>query len=872
MAKRRSKHAKSKTQTVERTKKSSRNTKSIWGYGALPSLCMLVFPAGAMLLTYILIVTPLETFNTTQKKAFQLESVAGQVKQSINKLKTRADELAKSDSIIEALKTGKGAREIESSVADFDYRIAAARLVKRGELRFDEEAVPPVTFQSIDLVRRALLGEKIEPELEGKYIRYAVAVREGEGDVAIGAVMIEYHKSAMAIDLGHSFTDGVFFDLHQSFGDGNKVPVWSYGDGTVALDASSVRSETAINKIWTLAFFKQAVSTQSDYILKLGVIGLAISLSCILFMIISVVLLQRTLKDDLTSLNNAAQALMRNRKPSDEKFKSTLVQQAYEVLYDILNTSTGVAKRNSSLGGASPDGLGADQSGQSMSAFANPLFESNSMVDSDEEEESLLEVEETEKAVKPVEKKKDKTVTEKPKIRVPKEIFRAYDIRGVVGKSLSVEVVVALGKAIGSQALQEKQSTVVVARDGRLSGPSLVGALKEGLLSTGINVIDVGMVPTPVLYFAAQHFKANSGVMLTGSHNPPSYNGLKIVINGTTLSGEQIQGLRQRVESADFKSGRGKEKSENGLDPYMDHILSDIVLARSLKLVIDCGNGVTGRLVPSFFEQLGCEVEALYADIDGQFPNHHPDPSNPENLKALINQVKASGADLGVAFDGDGDRIGLVTNKGKIIYPDRLMMLFSKDLLGRNPGADIIYDVKCTSELTQLISSLGGRPIMCKTGHSLIKAKLKETQAVIAGEMSGHIFFNDRWFGFDDAVYTAARLLEILSMEATTLDETFAEFPEKLSTPEINIQVDDESKFKIMDVLVESGDFGSGRKTLIDGVRVDYDNGWGLIRASNTTPVLVARFEADTDEAMNIIKTIFRDNLLKVKSDLDLPF
>ncbi|MBH2031619.1 MAG: phosphomannomutase/phosphoglucomutase [Pseudomonadales bacterium] len=455
---------------------------------------------------------------------------------------------------------------------------------------------------------------------------------------------------------------------------------------------------------------------------------------------------------------------------------------------------------------------------------------------------------------------------------LPASIFRAYDIRGVVGDSLTPTAAYWIGRAIGSQSLAQGEANVAVARDGRLSGPQLAEQLIQGLLDCGCQVTDVGMVPTPVLYFAANVLAGKSGVMLTGSHNPPNYNGFKIVIAGDTLANEQIQALRQRIETNDLASGVGSVEQIDILDRYFNQIRDDIALAKPMRVVVDCGNGVAGVIAPRLIEALGCSVIPLFCDVDGNFPNHHPDPGKPENLVDLIAKVKAENADLGLAFDGDGDRVGVVTNTGTIVYPDRLLMLFAKDVVSRNPGADIIFDVKCTRRLTPLISGYGGRPVMWKTGHSLIKKKMKETGALLAGEMSGHIFFKERWFGFDDGIYAAARLLEILSQDKRDAEHVFSAFPNDICTPEINIEVTDESKFSIINALQRDGHWGDANLTTLDGVRVDYPKGWGLVRASNTTPVLVLRFEAETTEELKRIQEVFRAQLYTVAPDLNLPF
>lgn len=457
---------------------------------------------------------------------------------------------------------------------------------------------------------------------------------------------------------------------------------------------------------------------------------------------------------------------------------------------------------------------------------------------------------------------------------VPASIFRAYDIRGIVDDTLTEEGVELIGRAIGSEAAARGESTVIVARDGRLSGPRLEEAMVRGLTASGRDVIDIGMVPTPVLYYATHIIEGcASGVVITGSHNPPDYNGFKIVLGGETLSGQAITALYERIQAGDFTAGEGQVRQEDVRESYLERILGDVKLDRPIKAVVDCGNGVAGELGPKLVERLGAETIPLFAEIDGTFPNHHPDPGKPENLKDLIRTVKETGADVGLAFDGDGDRLGVITPKGELIYPDRLMMAFAEDMLQRNPGAKVIFDVKCTGNLAQVIENAGGTPEMWRTGHSLIKARMKETGALLAGEMSGHIFFKERWYGFDDGIYGAARLLEILSGQDLDADTFFDRFPQDIGTPELNIQVTDENKFDLVERLAREGDFGSdGVKTTLDGIRVDYPDGWGLCRASNTTPVLVLRFEGKNDAALKRIQDSFGTALKQVEPSIELPF
>lgn len=458
-------------------------------------------------------------------------------------------------------------------------------------------------------------------------------------------------------------------------------------------------------------------------------------------------------------------------------------------------------------------------------------------------------------------------------IDVPQSIFRAYDIRGVVDETLNDSLVELIGKSVASEAILQGQKAICVGYDARHSSAPYSEALLRGILSTGLDVINVGQVPTPILYFSTHHYKTGSGIMITGSHNPANYNGFKIVLDGKTLYGDDIQKIYNRILLRDFETGQGSCTESDVSQAYMDTILNDIAVAAPLKVVLDAGNGVAGNIGPQLIEELGCEVIPLHCEIDGNFPNHHPDPSKPENLTDLIAAVQAHDADIGLAFDGDADRLGVVTNTGKIIWSDRLLMLFAKDVVSRNPGADILFDVKCSRRLNGLISSYGGRPVMWKSGHSLIKAKMKETGALLAGEMSGHIFFKERWFGFDDGLYCAARLLEVLGIEDRSSDEVFADFPEDVSTPEINIDVSDDAKFTIVESLCALKDqFVGGNASTIDGLRVEYPNGWGLCRASNTTPSIMLRFEADDDAALEEIKSVFRSQLQIVDPSIVCDF
>ncbi len=484
----------------------------------------------------------------------------------------------------------------------------------------------------------------------------------------------------------------------------------------------------------------------------------------------------------------------------------------------------------------------------------------------------LAAIKASETAMPPPQPDRPVATRERPKVDVSRTIFRAYDIRGVIGSTLNEGVAELLGRALGSEVIERGMTEMAVARDGRLSGPSLSNALIQGLRASGCNVIDLGAVPTPVLYFATYQLKTGCGVMVTGSHNPPDYNGFKMMIGGETLAEQSIQNLYMRISASRFSEGAGTLQSMDVIEDYVDRISGDIQLENPLRVVIDAGNGIAGMIAPKLLQSIGCEVEAMYCEVDGNFPNHHPDPSDPNNLKDLKVAVKQMNADIGVAFDGDGDRLGLVTRSGKIIYPDRLLILFARDVLSRVPGATIIYDVKCTGALAPAIRSAGGVPVMYKTGHSLIKGKMKELDAALAGEMSGHFFFKERWLGFDDGMYAACRFLEILAASGMDADDLFDDVPDAVSTPELKIEMEEGAHYRFMERFVKSAKFEQARITSIDGIRADFDDGWGLVRCSNTTPCLVLRFEGNDETALARVQALFRTQILMLDKSIKLPF
>ncbi len=496
--------------------------------------------------------------------------------------------------------------------------------------------------------------------------------------------------------------------------------------------------------------------------------------------------------------------------------------------------------------------------------LTNPMFQSTRILDEDEGEGLDLDLAAT--------GSKQRAPEVADGDGFPHHIFRAYDIRGKAGSELSDELVAKIGKAIGSIAGEMDEQTLIVGCDGRKSSPRIKSGLIKALLESGRDVIDIGQVPTPLVYFATRHLNCRSGVMVTGSHNPGDDNGMKIVLNQKTIAAGGIQQIHDRVLEERFTTGTGRMIRENVVPDYTEEVLSDIAIAVPLKIVIDASNGVTGSIAPQLFEELGCEVVPLYCEVDGDFPNHAPDTSDETNLTDLVAAVQREQADFGVAFDGDGDRLAVVTSSGKIVRSDVLLMIYAEDVVSRNPGADVVFDVKCSRNLTQLITRHGGRPVLWKTGHAFMKEKMAETGALLGGEFSGHIFFGERWYGFDDGMYAAARLAEILSTHGDSLDTTIEQFPATVNTPEILIPVPEGSKFQLMEKIVSHADFSTGKINTMDGIRVDFTEGWGLVRASNTSPALTARFEADSAEALESIMAEFRSQISLVAPDLELNF
>ncbi len=827
------------------------------GPGLLPGLLGLALAAG-------LLWTSQQTNQQRQAEALadawgqsQASAVAG----ALRLLRSDTQAIAGDPLVLDALRSDDPEQRRAAERA-LRYRdgVVDAHINPSGGAQPAPDRPGPLTFAALDLLQRAENGAAPPAEafkVGSRWLLYsAVAIRPGPQQPVEGTLLVVSRLDRLLTTLPALPAEAGQLRLVQQFSNAPQRVLAQRGAPAADGEALALPSP---NPNWTLSFVPSRAAEPAHSPLLLLAAALVALCGLLLGLQLTLNAQQRRLREDVVQLSRLMQELC-----SGKTIKTpTLSLPALDALARSLARLP--LRAATAPPATAPVATPPPARQASTHEYVDPLFQDSDILDIDildEDQDWLgLDTQERETAM---------TAAKAPQL--PASIFRAYDIRGVVGDTLTNETAYWIGRAVGSESLAQGEPNVSVGRDGRLSGPQLVEQLIQGLVDSGCSVSDVGMVPTPVLYYAANVLAGKSGVMLTGSHNPPDYNGFKIVIAGDTLANEQIQALRQRIETNDLAEGVGQAEQVDILPSYFKRIREDIALAKPMKVVVDCGNGVAGVIAPQLIEALGCKVIPLFCDVDGNFPNHHPDPGKLENLEDLIAKVKSENADLGLAFDGDGDRVGVVTNAGTVVYPDRLLMLFAKDVVARNPGADIIFDVKCTRRLTPLISGYGGRPVMWKTGHSLIKKKMKETGALLAGEMSGHIFFKERWYGFDDGIYSAVRLLEILSQDKRSVEQVFSAFPNDISTPEINIQVTEESKFTIIEALHRDAQWGEANLTTLDGVRVDYPKGWGLVRASNTTPVLVLRFEAESEQELKRIQEVFRAQLYTVAPDLTLPF
>ena len=743
---------------------------------------------------------------------------------------------------------------VEKTIMDYFPGVSSLRLITIGSLGtagLDGSNLGLRNHIEIDLLRRTSEGTETSPEsyqFEGVWLTsLAELVRHPRDDSKRAVILATFDNQVVVDSLAALGTDMGRSSLQQIYRKGNfnrADEIAFAGNGAAKQYQSSVEFNDGR---WALVFTPSALLvsklqiSSSPVVIVLAVLLLVVmaALSALLF------LYERSLAATVERISAAA-----DRKTPLVLNIPQLVPLAALLRRAVLRNSARPKRATAQKKSSEAGGKAAD-----------PVAQAEDSLDQDDENE-----------VETEESPSEKSAAAALGADFPAHIFRAYDIRGIVPDELNDSLVTRIGGAIGTLAGKTGQQALIVGSDGRNSSPSVKSLLVKGLLDSGRDVIDIGTVPTPLVYFATHTLDSKSSVMVTGSHNPAEYNGFKITINGSPLAGEDLVQLRDQVAKRKFSTGSGRLLKQDIAEDYIEAIVGDIAVASPLKIVVDAGNGVAGAIAPQLLAELGCEVVPMYCEVDGNFPNHHPDPSVEENLKDLQARVLKEGADIGIAYDGDGDRLAVISAQGEIVRTDKLLMLFAQDVLSRNPGADVIFDIKCSRHLTQLVSRYSGRPILWKTGHAFMRQKIIETGALLGGEFSGHIYFGERWFGFDDALYASARLVEILSAADTDLVSLLGDFPETISTPEIHIPVSDQRKFELMARLASQGDFSPGKVNNLDGIRVDYNDGWGLLRASNTVPALTARFEAHDADAMERIMQQFREQLALVEPDMDPGF
>lgn len=769
-----------------------------------------------------------------QLSAQRAELTAKSVEAAVKNIQFELAALAQKTMLVSALKNNH-TQQLEIYKKQFQQQLATIESVTFfaiGQARHNAEAHPPVRFADLELIRYAEERKPVEPEAvkvgDKWFITFVQPIPADASVPVVGTVLVNVRSDVLIKAITQSNIGMGDITLLQTFNNARGQVIVAYENPGIA----EAESANVPGTPWQINFApteRMRLLIDSNSGIILSILGVVLVLLLALFIWIGQIIGYRY-----------------------QRIKGRGKRSTWQ-------TITAVASA-----------VDVDDYSEALHAKTDILD-----VDIEEEDAELLGLQEggetstAETAKQPAEK--TAAAEDKVKIEVPDVVFRAYDIRGKYGSEITEDFALLLGRALGSEALDLGESTLIIARDARVHSPKLTEYLVRGVLSTGCHVLNIGTVPTPLMYFATETLEdTSSGVMVTASHNAADKNGFKVVMNGKCRAEKDIKAIRKRIMSANFYTGQGDETRRDIVPSYIDRIFSDVALAGTISIVIDAGNAVPGMVAPRLFEELGCQVTPLFCDVDGSFPNHQPDTSVAENLQALIKRVKEMKADLGVAFDGDGDRLAVVTPSGKIIWPDRLLMLFATDILSRNPGADVVFDVKSTRHLSSCIAEVGGRPIMWKTGHSPMKAKMVETGALVGGEYSGHIFFKERWYGFDDGLYAAARLIEIISLLGMPLDEIFSQFRETPSTPEIRVPVAEEKKFEIVQLLAARGDFGSGKMTTLDGVRVDYSNGWGLVRASNTSADLTMRFEADDENALHQLKSLFVQQLRAIDSSINI--
>lgn len=713
-----------------------------------------------------------------------------------------------------------GLLEIDRALRNSFPRAQAIRIFRLGEAKVNLDGDPPLRFAEVEIIKKAERRERVIPEAldigGGWRINVVVPVPEDAQKPVLGTIMVTLPMEDLYQQMRKGLDDIGKISLYQTF---NQTPrlMGTFGRGTL-YKAPPINVPDSPWQVEFTASEKLFESTRIDYSFLLLVGSVASLATMALFLLIGLGIGRQIHRKQLALQEThlrMGRSSATTANPKERDFRNLNILKEDE---DLLGLESG-----------------------------------------DEQDDEVLDIDVPD----------DITDDASASTPVPDHIFRSYDIRGRVPDEVNNDLALQIGKALGSEALEQGEKALIVARDARTHSPILMENLIRGILSTGCKAINIGTVPTPLLYFATEVIEeCSSGVIVTASHNPAEYNGFKVVMKGQVRTEEDIKAVRTRILKQNFRQGIGAEESVDVIDRYVDAIFSDIALAGDISIVVDAGSGVTGKVAPRLFEELGCRVTPLFCDLDGNFPHHGPDPSVEANLQDLLRKVQETQADLGVAFDGDGDRLAVVTPRGQIIWPDRLLMLFAKDILARNPGADVVFDVKCSRQLNAVISGNGGRPIMWKTGHAPMRAKVVETGALVGGEYSGHIFIKDRWYGFDDGMYAAARLIEIMSLRDENLDEIFAEFPPLCATPEIRIPVAEETKFFVIERLVAEGEFEDAKIITLDGLRVEYPYGWGLVRASNTGAELTMRFEAESEDQIHKLKALFTREIRKIDSSI----
>jgi phosphomannomutase/phosphoglucomutase len=823
------------------TDKKGKGGRGILGYWVIGTLGLLLLTLAAAVLVFVQSQATFSTQSKAQTKA-AAQAIASQVEVLNQQRRQLIEGLSGQSQTIELFEFGDPqALALEQDrLTQLVPGVMQVRLLSAGTSEPDTSLNPNMSYASLDMLRRAeakegvLLSEAHQYKTKHQHIAIAAAVRRSAGESALGVIHAAFPLTNLQtmIDSVDDYAGRI--EIQQIVP--NKSPFTLASKGPEVGSDSPDRVITIPGTIWQLAYWGGAGA-------GMGMVGrlMLIAPGFVVFLLTALLLfflsqqVLKALKKDQSAILTQFEALMAGRPPKAQAAQLGDLQPTFDVVeHQIKEHRASQAEKTKKRQVPAGAGITVD--------------------------EGVPEVKEV------------SSVSLTEPVDISPSIFRAYDIRGVVGDTLTEDAVATLGQGFGSEVFDRGFQSVVVARDARNSSDSLQSALIQGLKASGRDVIDIGLVPTPLLNYAVHEHNIECGAIITGSHNPPEYNGLKMVIAGESPTRDGIQDLRRRIDARQLLQGEGSFDSMDIIGDYIERIVSDIRLGQPMKVVIDCGNAAASTVAPELYRQLGCEVIELFCNVDGSFPNHHPDPGDPKNMEALQQAVVEHQAALGLAFDGDGDRLGVVDSSGKLIWPDRLLMYLATDVLSREPGGDIIYDVKCSRHLANIILSNGGRPLMWKSGHSNLKSKLKESNALLAGEFSGHIIFSERWYGFDDGLYAGARLLEILSLDYRTSAEVFADLPEGLATPEYSLPLEEGRSQEIMQAVDKLPDLPGARLVKIDGLRAEFEQGWGLIRASNTTPALLFRFESDNEEGLLQVQSIFKDMLSKVAPDVTAPF